>query len=510
MTEQSFQYEWLVLALVYNHKYYDDLHNLAFPNDPSYITMETQRNQLFKALKDSNNDDRLRMIIIENKLSFVNQNDAVFVMEEVTGYEKINTPEGTSWQPLPLAEITEPETMTDGTQLGSFLQNITSQYGARRHIIITFGHGAVLGINLATRTSSLQNGATDEKEVAKALTVTASAKPLFKKYSQLHFHDKSLSDKVCERVRNHYDEKRNLHSPSVTVQDFTRVMKMAAKLVILTNQELSIAIDKALPQKKLDILVMYNCLMQNIYLQYDLSQCVEYLVAPMSGISHPGYNYTGVFNDLSADLEKPTNETARLFVDLLRQEGSAFYTQNKDIVEGTWKICCTRLDGEAYVSIQSHFKALIQEMIRLNREGPDMFIYLNMVLRQCFNYTLYCINNDQKMIDLLVFSTYLAEHAGKPGSPIKSIAALATQLADVLKTLESCSFLSRSFFKVEGAFADKKYKTDHGFGFLLQTELYPEMTVQRDALSDLDKDFFPSFLQNTGFDEFYRAYSVFN
>ncbi len=509
MSPQTFQYEWLVIALIYNHKYYDDLHFEAFPNDKTYITMEVQRNHLFQVFKDTLYDQKLKLVIIENKLSFVQKDDKTFIQQEIKGYEKIDA---TDLVPLHLDDIQDAETMTDGKQLGLFLQPIIQkQFRAQRQMVITFGHGAILGINLATRPSSLQTGKKEKVTAADTVsTQCKAAEPLFVKQKELAYVNQKLADKMNRYLHWQVFEGARDDEDKITEQEFTDIMKEAAKLVILTNKELNVALQTAIPGKKLDLLVMYNCLMQNVYAQYELSDSVNYLVAPASGISHPGYNYKDVFEKLSGNVDLSAETAADLFISTLSDQGSAFYQTYTSTLEGTWKICRMKLDKVAMTTIRSCFAALVKEMTRLNEEGPDMFIYLNLVLRQCFNYTTHCINNDQKLLDLLNFSTYLAEIAGKPDSTIQSIVPFAESLAATLKAQSSRAFVSRNFFNVEGFFADEKYNTDHGFGFLLQTQLYPPKTIQHDALSELDKDFFPAFLEDTGFIDFYKQYSAFN
>ena len=55
-------------------------------------------------------------------------------------------------------------------------------------------------------------------------------------------------------------------------------------------------------RKKLDLLVMYNCLMQNVFTQYRLSGTVDYLVAPVSGIGHLGITIVKFLNICSHNL----------------------------------------------------------------------------------------------------------------------------------------------------------------------------------------------------------------
>lgn len=58
---------------------------------------------------------------------------------------------------------------------------------------------------------------------------------------------------------------------------------------MLTNEELGEAIQ--ISEQKIDVLIMINCMMQNVITQYALSGVVKYLVAPQGMMGLPGYNY---------------------------------------------------------------------------------------------------------------------------------------------------------------------------------------------------------------------------
>ncbi len=67
---------------------------------------------------------------------------------------------------------------------------------------------------------------------------------------------------------------------------------------ILTSDELADAIQSGFNGKKIDILIMMNCYMQNIHTQYSLQKSVELLIAPESIISMPGYDYRAILSGI--------------------------------------------------------------------------------------------------------------------------------------------------------------------------------------------------------------------
>lgn len=81
MFEQPSQvkYEWLVLALIYNHKHYDELYGKL----PGYRTMENQKCHLFHAVEDIAYHPKIKIVLVENRLSFVEQNNTIVGVNEV-------------------------------------------------------------------------------------------------------------------------------------------------------------------------------------------------------------------------------------------------------------------------------------------------------------------------------------------------------------------------------------------------------------------------------------------
>lgn len=69
---------------------------------------------------------------------------------------------------------------------------------------------------------------------------------------------------------------------------------------VLSNEEIAKAIAIGYGRKKLDVLMMINCLMQNIMLQYALRSNVHYLIAPEGIMGTPGYNYPEILKSLFA------------------------------------------------------------------------------------------------------------------------------------------------------------------------------------------------------------------
>ena len=104
----------------------------------------------------------------------------------------------------------------------------------------------------------------------------------------------------------------------------------------LTNEELANAISIGFKGKKIDCLLMMNCLMMNLHNCYALKDNVEFIVAPQGSIDIPGYNYNEIFVTL-LDSAKNGNSIdpeslSRLCVESLRTFQSVT-AQEREVIE---------------------------------------------------------------------------------------------------------------------------------------------------------------------------------
>ncbi len=85
---------------------------------------------------------------------------------------------------------------------------------------------------------------------------------------------------------------------------------------ILTSEKLAFAISKGFG--KVDVLIMLNCIMQNMHTCYALKKAVGFLVAPEGGIVEPGYDYVAITDELRKETPVDARAIAHLAVDSMR------------------------------------------------------------------------------------------------------------------------------------------------------------------------------------------------
>ena len=538
MPQETSQFEWLVIALVYNHQYYDELFYSTFPNDKAnYINMERQKNNLFDAFDDVPYSDDIKMVLVENRLKFSETEGALSLRNTLTVTEKVK---GTGLrqhehenagklQRIPDLDVSDAGALlTDGKALGTFLKNLIEKknFTAERYILVTFGHGSVLGINLVTSRNAMQTttGAQPKDDAGKKLGFRDGEFSETAFLPSIHLEN-ALELVGIEKVNTLIDWIKSGEDPArvnksfFKEKEFETLLKEANEHAALTNAELNIAIQNAFPDKsngskRLDLLVMFNCLMQNLYTQYEMRENVDILVAPQTGICYPGYDWRSVFEALTKQPNMTNEELAASFtIPFNTRNGFSTYYQTflPDFTEDieAWKLVSVKLEEVKLKAIKQAFTTFMNALTDACRANSRVSNYISTALAQCFNYTLDCIGNAERMIDLHCFCAELIKLAVSGNSLIKSLIPPAQALQDALGALTSCgSFIGKDVFKGKYFYIDmtNKESQPRSAGFLLQKHAYPANTVMNDMLSNVNKEFFPAFLENTGFDVFYKNY----
>jgi hypothetical protein len=179
------------------------------------------------------------------------------------------------------------------------------------------------------------------------------------------------------------------------------------RLLFLSNQEIFEVLHRVFQPNKIDVLVMYNCLMQNTFTQYELRNAVDWLVAPLSGISLPGFNYKAVINKIS---ERPdtisSEEVASFFVKTITKGNN--YNKYKEDIQGTWKITAEKLNNGHQELICEKFNSFFRRVNDLSEADNRIIYCLYETGRFLFNYSNYCLPSI-RVVDLGVFLLYLKD-----------------------------------------------------------------------------------------------------
>lgn len=148
---------------------------------------------------------------------------------------------------------------------------------------------------------------------------------------------------------------------------------------ILTNEAISLAFKNGFKQKRVDILLMHNCLMMNVHACRALMDCVDYLVAPQTMIEAPSYNYKAIlkgFGQQEADAET----ISLLCVDTLTNERNNEEQSKID----QWAVFAVKLETykEVVETIDQIAATLLQALASNNR----LRILIKTARNRCYQF----------------------------------------------------------------------------------------------------------------------------
>ncbi|MBT1685575.1 clostripain-related cysteine peptidase [Dawidia soli] len=161
-----------------------------------------------------------------------------------------------------------------------FKNSVLSLYMADRYILFTWDHGQPFGIFPDTG-----------KNLMAAVTAEAKAKTT---PATFHF-------RLLEQLEQEGKSQKNMRRAAATATE--------DDLPILTITELRQAIEWAFGDDKIDVLVMANCYLQFFDTGYELSSCVDYLIAFQTEMFfRDAFDYTMILEAISNDpLVMPEN-----------------------------------------------------------------------------------------------------------------------------------------------------------------------------------------------------------
>ncbi len=407
--------------------------------------MERQKNSFFSAIKDSAFSDKIKIFIVEARIGKTAENK---IIQRICICEKVEN-KITDWLITPQANLA---LLSDKDGIADILRALVNAYPAKKHIVITAGHGSCFGINYLPLGQITEAGAKDDSNKAVSSVIDESDPVI---------QPGSITKEMETFTRfdigfNGNPDDRLLFKLSASGNGMKEVEKQQDEFNLLTNIELSEALrsvfDKSNNGSKLDILVMYNCLMQNLFTQYELREAVDYLVAPLTGICHPGYDYRFVFKELTAMPTKETDVVAQLFLEAARDDRKDTHRAYFGDIHSTWKVCAVQLDKDKFEDIQARFASLLGQVAGL-MNNPFVLYSLRVANRQVYNYAQHSLP-EVKIVDLPILLTYWLEKI-KAFPALQSLEMPIKDLLESLAQVRSFHFTGRDLYKTAFFYVDE-------------------------------------------------------
>lgn len=456
------EYEWLVIFLVYNNNYYD----VKFQDTKDYYTMKEQTKYILDQIRYSTYDQRVKTIFVEAQIKNKKINDNEY---KALATLSILSKESGPW----LSAVdkiwrdgTSVDILTDKNSCETILKKLKDKYPAKKHMIITAGHGSIVGINYYI--PGLISNVKDDSDFRENIGIY-----------NIPMGEKKPEELVAETVVN------------------------TDTLLYLSNKEINDVLKNVFPDKKLDVLVMYNCLMQNVFTQFELRESVDWLIAPISGISVPGFNYKAILDELNSTPSMDGEAIAQLFINSIRAGNG--YSNFKDDIEGTWKVLALKLDKATHELIQNRFADLLSAIENVSIQyGRMPFSCIRETLRYLFNYSYYCLNSIH-IIDLGVFLESLKNNINNNYKELNAIIPFISGLQEVIINnskqylFEGENFYNNGISHKEDEPDYKKHISNIAIMFPFRkfhSNLLEELFDPQNYKPSLNREFIPEFLSN--------------
>lgn len=380
--------------------------------------------------------------------------------------------------------------LVDTAETTEFFVFLNSRYNAENRILITLGHGGVFGMNYI-----------DDSFVKKLADEIKMDKNLIQPFKDAKLFVEKENEKTIDCLSKASDE------VEVEVEIKNKVT------LSLSTRELAEsfkAFTKPEGKKPIDILVSANCFMQNVFAQYDYHTYVDYYVAPMSGISYPGYNFLDIFNEIENYPNISVELVAKKFVATEYIEEHNVYTRDvarytneelekdyklrvkkilteftKKAIDERWFIQCMKLDSTIYNEFGKLFKEFINLLTNLCEADRDMILIVKGVLKLNYNYAKKSLP-DLTLVDLRTFTFNLVAkiksyYKNKLTQDMNCLFDVEKKLEDIYQKIDLKYYIGKHFL-VDGILYLDKYFTGEnlnvlpeklGFGFYLTTDLIP-------------------------------------
>lgn len=493
-------YSWLITFLIYDNAWYDKKHE----GEVGYISLEKQNNALYAAIEQMSVHENIKIVLLEAKIDI---GDKVL---EISMRSKT----GNSTLPPAVLNIPNLSTavMSNTESLTELLRPVIKADSADKHMVITIGHGSIFGINLYSEKDD-----TDHPKLDKAFIKLASQNAVFdisdelkEKFIKEKYHADKLPKTFVGSLNIEYQINQLISWKSPESEKGFEVFVPELNITVLTVKEINNALLAVYENKPVDIMVLDNCLMQNVFTQYELSKKVSYLVAAESGISYPGFNYRAIIEKINANINVSAEEVANEFVDEKTVKAHPDYSGSiKDTIDRHWCLNAVALNKLNYANIKKRFDELFG-LLNLFINSPvkkiseEIYYLVRTTCDQLFGYNLYSLPA-VKIIDLNVFLIYFKKRLNE-NTVLKNEKNQLTQAIDNLKITTDAtkvkSFIGENFYPAHNFYVDEINKNQIGFGFMLPVKPCGEKLIDLPFLDNGKIVYTPEFLRNSDYFSF--------
>lgn len=509
--------EWCITFLMYDNKWYNDINDtdtLGLPkNNDKYISLNEQSNQLI-AWIDGNilYDNKVKIFYIDIKISEHEKNYKLFFYEK-----KLN---GIFLNKLKTIELVKNYTGTTQKSIENILFQTIGIENAEKNMFIPIGHGAVWGINPYNYKDDLSKLKSADipnrlwlqspitiKQKAYIKTIENKSSTILNRFNDTFIEIKHelgnwaihQAQNILSKFKENQNEKDNVIRLSNSVE-----------LFLLTNKEINEAIKNVLDQKKLDILVLDSCLMQNIFTQYELKDTVDFLIASESGITFPGHNYIDVINGIIDGIKtnklKSSKEVAESFSTTISTHPA--YAEFGDEMEKTWCFSCIQLQNNLLDKLKIEFNSLFDDIMKFPAGDLNETIKVfKSVLNQAFFYDTYSMSGQISMVDIRIFFMKFYEIINGNKTFTKNTKSTLLEKINSINLIIETIYLDITFYRAKDFYENSqtiqtdekdKYKNNISTGITMPQTKVKSLMLETIIIND-KKAHYPSFITTNNF-----------
>ena len=390
-------HKWLALFVAHTEKY-TETNEIATEID---VTNERFYEQILKNLKKSNPSKDIDIVLIN---TILDRTKSPVTYTTFVNHFKNN------WYSLINLRMPPGFEIQNEDNLADIFTQIKDKYNPDRVMLFTYGHGSAFGIfsitsiensvshfyRLAGRNVSLKNslvGSNDLSDILKLRDYSFDFKPASTVSGINENGLKKLLDYIIINPNSSNTDLSN--STSISNPPGANI---PTSIKLISNEGLASAIAKSFG--KIDLLIFNNCVMQNVYSQYAFRKVTDFIIAPQSGITVPGFNLINLIEILNVNNSCSSDVIAKAIVDDFNVR--ADYTDVEISLIKLYAVVAVRLGDnyKPFIDILIKIKKILFKSLKNDDEFDEK---IDDSLRlDCYPYE-FNTNTGKTMIDLLQF-----------------------------------------------------------------------------------------------------------
>jgi hypothetical protein len=256
---------------------------------------------------------------------------------------------------------------------------IKSKYESKKTLVITWDHGSVFGINMDRGFESTKKNELIEYRNSKLFKCVNQEVWTGNFLSNISDSNKLSDKKLKYELEKNRKKRIKLNKEKLERERLKerklglynkKLFKKNTKIVdLLTNDELGYAITEGFGKNEVDVLIMLNCIMQNIFTCFSLKDCVHYLVAPQTLIVEPGYNFERIAKMLNREELIDGRLVAEFAIESMKDKYTECNYQSYYETQATFAIDLKLYDN--FICKFNRYTDLVTQLIERLRKSDD-------------------------------------------------------------------------------------------------------------------------------------------